>query len=84
MAEESFEEQELDNVPHVLHLLEEVLENKNNSGVERKKWPGWPGENVFRVLVPAQKVGSIIGRKGEYIKKICEETKARIDRKSVV
>ncbi|KAL3629928.1 hypothetical protein CASFOL_026240 [Castilleja foliolosa] len=43
-----------------------------------EKWPGWPGESIFRMLVPAQKVGSIIGRKGEYIKKTCEETKARI------
>ncbi|CAA0828637.1 Flowering locus K homology domain [Striga hermonthica] len=43
-----------------------------------EKWPGWPGESVFRMLVPSQKVGSIIGRKGEYIKKTCEETKARI------
>ncbi|CAI9300660.1 unnamed protein product [Lactuca saligna] len=43
-----------------------------------KKWPGWPGENVFRLLVPVHKVGTIIGRKGEYIKKTCEETKARI------
>lgn len=42
------------------------------------RWPGWPGESVFRMLVPAQKVGSIIGRKGEYIKKMCEEAKARI------
>ncbi|KAK7277566.1 hypothetical protein RJT34_22581 [Clitoria ternatea] len=47
-------------------------------GNEIKKWPGWPGENVFRMLVPVQKVGSIIGRKGEFIKKITEETKARI------
>lgn len=45
---------------------------------EIKKWPGWPGENVFRMLVPAPKVGSIIGRKGEFIKKITEETRARI------
>ncbi|CAN4098150.1 unnamed protein product [Withania somnifera] len=30
------------------------------------------------MLVPSQKVGGIIGRKGEYIKKTCEETKARI------
>ncbi|CAI9282204.1 unnamed protein product [Lactuca saligna] len=30
------------------------------------------------ILVPAQKVGSIIGRKGEFIKKMCEETGARI------
>ena len=43
-----------------------------------ERWPGWPGESVFRILVPAQKVGSIIGRKGEFIKKMCEETKARI------
>ncbi|CAI9288493.1 unnamed protein product [Lactuca saligna] len=47
-------------------------------GVVEKKWPGWPGENVFRLLVPVQKVGGIIGRKGEYIKKTCEETRARI------
>ncbi|KAJ4822853.1 hypothetical protein Tsubulata_005315, partial [Turnera subulata] len=43
-----------------------------------KRWPGWPGESVFRMLVPAQKVGSIIGRRGEFIKKIVEETRARI------
>ncbi|CAA6658964.1 unnamed protein product [Spirodela intermedia] len=43
-----------------------------------KKWPGWPGESVFRVLVPAQKVGSIIGRKGEFVKKMCEESRSRI------
>ncbi|KAG2273099.1 hypothetical protein Bca52824_067654 [Brassica carinata] len=30
------------------------------------------------MLVPAQKVGSIIGRKGDVIKKIVEETRARI------
>ncbi|VFQ59696.1 unnamed protein product [Cuscuta campestris] len=53
--------------------------SQNDAGsVEEKKWPGWPGENVFRLLVPAQRVGGIIGRKGEFIKKLCEETKARI------
>ncbi|CAI0433951.1 unnamed protein product [Linum tenue] len=46
--------------------------------VAEKRWPGWPGESVFRMLVPAQKVGSIIGRKGEFIKKIVEETRARV------
>ncbi|KAL0913468.1 hypothetical protein M5K25_016931 [Dendrobium thyrsiflorum] len=45
---------------------------------EAKKWPGWPGESVFRLVVPVLKVGSIIGRKGEHIKKVCEETRARI------
>ncbi|GAB4841681.1 hypothetical protein Ancab_022403 [Ancistrocladus abbreviatus] len=53
------------------------IEN-NSVEDEEKRWPGWPGDNVFRILVPSQKVGSIIGRKGEYIKKMCEETKARI------
>lgn len=42
------------------------------------KWPGWPGDCVFRLIVPVLKVGSIIGRKGELIKKMCEETRARI------
>lgn len=50
----------------------------DSKGNEIKRWPGWPGESVFRMLVPVQKVGSIIGRKGEFIKKITEETKARI------
>ncbi|KAI3449731.1 hypothetical protein Pfo_006396 [Paulownia fortunei] len=85
MAEENFEEQDLDNmqemddVPENSNPPEEVQGGGNDSGVvEEKKWPGWPGENVFRMLVPLQRVGGIIGRKGEYIKKICEETKARI------
>ena len=43
-----------------------------------KKWPGWPGDCVFRLIVPVLKVGSIIGRKGELIKKMCEDTRARI------
>ncbi|KAK9279162.1 hypothetical protein L1049_012839 [Liquidambar formosana] len=43
-----------------------------------EKWPGWPGDNVFRLIVPVLKVGSIIGRKGELIKKMCEDTRARI------
>ena len=43
-----------------------------------KRWPGWPGDCVFRLIVPVVKVGSIIGRKGELIKKMCEETRARI------
>ena len=42
------------------------------------KWPGWPGDNVFRLIVPVLKVGSIIGRKGELVKKLCDETRARV------
>ncbi|KAE8692208.1 hypothetical protein F3Y22_tig00110858pilonHSYRG00275 [Hibiscus syriacus] len=30
------------------------------------------------MLVPAQKVGSIIGRKGEFIRKFSDESRARI------
>lgn len=47
-------------------------------GGEIKKWPGWPGDNVFRLIVPVIKVGSIIGKKGELIKKLCEETRAKV------
>ncbi|KAF5461699.1 hypothetical protein F2P56_017775, partial [Juglans regia] len=43
-----------------------------------KRWSGWPGDCVFRIIVPVLKVGSIIGRKGDLIKKMCEETRARI------
>ncbi|KAJ3687159.1 hypothetical protein LUZ61_016323 [Rhynchospora tenuis] len=46
--------------------------------VEEKRWPGWPGENAFRMLVPVHKVGAVIGHKGDIIKKMSEETKARI------
>ncbi|XP_060172128.1 RNA-binding KH domain-containing protein PEPPER-like [Lycium barbarum] len=46
--------------------------------VEKPKWPGWPGSCVFRLVVPVLKVGSIIGRKGELVKKMCEETGAKI------
>lgn len=33
---------------------------------------------MFKILVPVQKVGGIIGCKGEFIKKIIEETKAQV------
>ncbi|CAD5164280.1 unnamed protein product [Musa acuminata subsp. malaccensis] len=56
----------------------EAAPTAQGGGVEVKKWPGWPGDNVFRLVVPVLKVGSIIGRKGELIKKLCEETKARV------
>ncbi|XP_055822652.1 RNA-binding KH domain-containing protein PEPPER-like [Solanum dulcamara] len=46
--------------------------------IEKPKWPGWPGSCVFRLIVPVLKVGSIIGRKGELVKKMCEETGAKI------
>lgn len=54
-------------------------DEKDNTLDEIKaKWPGWPGYSVFRLVVPVLKVGSIIGRKGDIIKKLVEETRARI------
>ncbi|KAM1724503.1 hypothetical protein ACFX11_022943 [Malus domestica] len=50
----------------------------DSTSIADKRWPGWPGDCVFRLIVPVLKVGSIIGRKGELIKKMCEETRARI------
>lgn len=91
MVEENVDEHDLGNVQETEYVQETISmpedlcppedvqdDVKYPTFVEEKKWPGWPGENVFRILVPAQKVGSIIGRKGEHIKKICEDTKARI------
>ncbi|KAI8523002.1 hypothetical protein RHMOL_Rhmol13G0040800 [Rhododendron molle] len=80
MTEENFEEHDMGGeLENENSNPPEVPASENGSGgVEVQKWPGWPGENVFRMLIPVQKVGGIIGRKGEFIKKMCEETKARI------
>ncbi|KAJ6694140.1 hypothetical protein OIU85_004882 [Salix viminalis] len=67
-----------DQVPENNEASKQGHDEDTVSGGAEKRWPGWPGESVFRMLVPAQKVGSIIGRKGEFIKKIVEETRARI------
>ncbi|XP_072957170.1 RNA-binding KH domain-containing protein PEPPER [Typha angustifolia] len=69
-AEEEEEEEDEEEAPSSAAAATE--------GGEIRKWPGWPGDNVFRMIVPVLKVGSIIGRKGEFIKKLCEETRARI------
>lgn len=78
-AEQISAEHDADGVPEISQH-EETQEHVDAqvTGGGENRWPGWPGESVFRMLVPAQKVGSIIGRKGELIKKMCEETRARI------
>ncbi|KAI4370243.1 hypothetical protein MLD38_018613 [Melastoma candidum] len=77
--EQNVAEQNLDEAPEDdPQTLEEENDDDSTAPVAEKRWPGWPGDSVFRMLVPAQKVGSIIGRKGEFIKKIVEETRARI------
>ncbi|KAK6915392.1 K Homology domain, type 1, partial [Dillenia turbinata] len=83
-VEPNFEEQDIPKASEEADPVEEQSELVHHDEHEptvkssEKKWPGWPGESVFRMLVPVQKVGSIIGRKGEYIKKMTEETRARI------
>ncbi|KAL3825623.1 hypothetical protein ACJIZ3_021652 [Penstemon smallii] len=56
----------------------EVDEKEKALAEIKAKWPGWPGYSVFRMVVPVLKVGAIIGRKGDLIKKLVEETRARI------
>ncbi|KAL3587254.1 hypothetical protein D5086_014121 [Populus alba] len=60
--------------------MDAVTEGGQQQGQPKgsEKWPGWPGDNVFRLIVPVSKVGSIIGRRGELVKKMCDETRARI------
>ena len=48
------------------HQPKQEHEDEAVVGGNKKKWPG---ESVFRMLVLAQKVVGIIGRKGELIKK---------------
>ena len=78
VAEEPKEEEHVTFEEPIAEAKVGHVEEPIAGGGGEKKWPGWPGESVFRMLVPAQKVGGIIGRKGEFIKKIVEETRARI------
>ncbi|TYI55459.1 hypothetical protein E1A91_D11G143400v1 [Gossypium mustelinum] len=80
MAGESYEDRNAIETPEDLAvpLQPKETEMQGAGGDGEKKWPGWPGENVFRMLVPAQKVGTIIGPKGEFIRKISDESRARI------
>ncbi|PIN17044.1 PolyC-binding proteins alphaCP-1 [Handroanthus impetiginosus] len=59
---------------------EATAADEKDKGLEelKAKWPGWPGYSVFRLVVPVLKVGGIIGRKGDLIKKLVEETRARV------
>ncbi|KAF1881125.1 hypothetical protein Lal_00023158 [Lupinus albus] len=66
------------NVTGDFAYLQQEGSKSNSKGNETRRWPGWPGHNVFRLLVPMRKVGNVIGPKGEYITKIMEETKARV------
>uniref|UniRef100_M8BBR4 Poly(RC)-binding protein 4 n=1 Tax=Aegilops tauschii TaxID=37682 RepID=M8BBR4_AEGTA len=47
-------------------------------GQKAAPWPGFPGASVFRLVVAGDKVGGLIGRRGEIVKRLCEETRARV------
>uniref|UniRef100_J3N2M6 K Homology domain-containing protein n=1 Tax=Oryza brachyantha TaxID=4533 RepID=J3N2M6_ORYBR len=49
-----------------------------NCSVGEDRYPGWPGTSVFRMLIPATKVGAVIGQRGERVRRLCEETKASV------
>ncbi|XP_062205560.1 RNA-binding KH domain-containing protein PEPPER-like [Phragmites australis] len=55
---------------------EDYCDTTCSAGEDR--YPGWPGTSVFRILIPAQKVGAIIGHEGERVRRLCEKTKACI------
>ncbi|TVU31050.1 hypothetical protein EJB05_22715 [Eragrostis curvula] len=58
-------------------LKESTVDNEDSGDTASgNRYPGWPGTSVFRMLIPAQKVGVIIGHKGERVRRLCEETKA--------
>jgi poly(rC)-binding protein 2/3/4 len=61
-------------------ITAEAEADKKGDGEEdaRPRWPGWPGASVFRLVVPADKIGGVIGRRGETIKRLCDETRARV------
>ncbi|XVE71383.1 hypothetical protein DITRI_Ditri10aG0145800 [Diplodiscus trichospermus] len=57
----------------------DVGEVENEKATSMEKCPGWPGYNVFRLVVGAvSKVESIIGHEGELVKKMCKETNASV------
>ncbi|XP_022683735.1 RNA-binding KH domain-containing protein PEPPER [Setaria italica] len=64
--------------PELLPAQTAVAERKDEGEEARQRWPGWPGASVFRLVVPADQVGGVIGRRGSTIKRLCDETRARV------
>ncbi|CAL5024272.1 unnamed protein product [Urochloa decumbens] len=62
-----------------LQPAEMALAERKGEGEEAtRRWPGWPGASVFRLVVPAEEVGGVIGRRGSTIKRLYDETRARV------
>lgn len=74
----AFAEPEQQPVPAPMTPAEAEKKGDGEDARPRWRWPGWPGASVFRLVVPADKVGGVIGRRGETVKRLCDETRARV------
>uniref|UniRef100_A0ACD5V8K5 Uncharacterized protein n=1 Tax=Avena sativa TaxID=4498 RepID=A0ACD5V8K5_AVESA len=70
------EQQQQPPPPAPKNLVSEAMEEGKVESAPR--WPGYPGASVFRLVVAGDKVGGLIGRAGEIIRRLCEETRARV------
>ncbi|XP_051142325.1 flowering locus K homology domain-like isoform X2 [Andrographis paniculata] len=72
--------QETDCPPEESYNPEEVQGDENATvSVKKAKCGGWPGQTVFRMLVHYQRIGGIMGSRGECIKKLRHESKSQIE-----
>ncbi|WVZ79049.1 hypothetical protein U9M48_026676 [Paspalum notatum var. saurae] len=60
-------------------MVEEAEEEKGVvEEAARPRWPGRPGASVFRLVVPADKGGAVIGHRGEAVQRLRHETRAHV------
>jgi poly(rC)-binding protein 2/3/4 len=64
--------------PAPTNSASEVMDMAEVETEAAPRWPGFPGTSVFRLVVAGDKVGGLIGRGGEIIRRLCEETRARV------
>ncbi|XP_058068711.1 KH domain-containing protein At4g18375-like [Magnolia sinica] len=51
---------------------------RRNPGEEREQYALGPDDTVYRYLCPGRKIGSIIGRGGEIVKQLRQESQSKI------
>ncbi|TVU32194.1 hypothetical protein EJB05_23916 [Eragrostis curvula] len=49
-----------------------------NSGHDNASFPSEPIETIYRILCPVKRIGGVLGRGGDIVKALREETKAKI------
>ncbi|XP_068641752.1 RNA-binding KH domain-containing protein RCF3-like [Aristolochia californica] len=64
------------------HTQSDYSENggskRRNPGEEREQYAPGPDDTVYRYLCPGRKIGSIIGRGGDIVKQLRQETQSKI------